>query len=54
MNPLFFMFPQNMDYFIDTVLFEMDLQVEYGNEVFMEEWTFFFEDDSDDEDQISV
>ena len=43
-----------MDNFVNTVLFEMDLQVEYGNEVFVGEWTIFYEDDSDDEDQIRV
>ena len=47
------MFPQNMDYFIETVLFEMDLQVEY-NDYLIEEWTILFEDDSNGDDQITV
>lgn len=52
MNPLFFMFPNNMDYFVETVLFEMDLQVEYGSEVFIEEWTILEDDDFEDDEGV--
>lgn len=54
MNPLFFMFPNNMDNFVSTVLFEMDLQVEYGRTFFIGEWTLFNEDDFDDEGEVTI
>ena len=54
MNPLFFMFPQNVDYFVETALFEMDMQIEYGTDIFLGEWIFFIDDDSDDEDEVFI
>ena len=43
------MFPNNMDYFVETVLFEMDLQVEYGS---IEEWTILEDDDFEDDEGV--
>lgn len=48
------MFPENLDCFVQTVLFEMDLQIEYGENFYIGEWTFIIDDDFDDDDGIAV
>lgn len=45
MNPLEYMFPKNKDNFVETVLIEMDIQIEFGKNIWIIDWN----DDDDNE-----